>query len=108
MSASVLLTSQARRGSPEIFSSIDGMALINELFAGVLSGGDTCRPETEHENDVILNAMLSIIIDPEKLTDRASFEQEIDATLAHVKASPAADPSTEPRLRETRAPRSRA
>ena len=70
-----------------------GMAFINELFAGVLSGGDTCRPETDHENDVILNGMLSIIIDPEKMTDRQSFEAEIDATIAHVKASPAADPA---------------
>ncbi len=70
-----------------------GMALINELFAGVLSGGDTCRPETDHPNDVILNGMLSIVIDPERMTDRAAFEAEIDATIAHVKASPAADPS---------------
>lgn len=70
-----------------------GMALINELFAGVLSGGDTCRPETDHKEDVILNGMLSIVIDPEKMTDRASFEAEIDATIAHVKASPAIDPA---------------
>lgn len=70
-----------------------GMALINELFAGVLSGGDTCRPETDHENDVILNGMLSIVIDPAKMTDRQAFEAEIDATIAHVKASPAADPA---------------
>jgi len=69
------------------------MAFMNELFAGVLSGGHTCRPETDHEQDVILNAMLSIIIDPEKMTDRASFEAEIDATIAHVKASPPADPA---------------
>ena len=70
-----------------------GMAIINELFAGVLSGGDTCRPETDHENDVILNGMLSIVIDPDKMTDRAAFNAEIDATIAHVKASPAADPA---------------
>lgn len=70
-----------------------GMAFINELFAGVLSGAGTCRPENDHENDVILNGMLSIVIDPEKMTDRASFEAEIDATIAHVKASPAADPA---------------
>lgn len=70
-----------------------GMALINELFAGVLSGGATCRPETDHAQDVILNGMLSIVIDPERMTDRRSFEAEIDATIAHVKASPAADPA---------------
>ncbi len=70
-----------------------GMALINELFAGVLSGGDTCRPETDHPNDVILNGMLSIVIDPERMTDRASFDAEVDAAIAHVKASPPADPA---------------
>ena len=70
-----------------------GMAFINEIFGGVLSGGDTCRPETDHENDVILNGMLSIVIDPTKMTDLPSFEAEIDATIAHVKASPPADPS---------------
>lgn len=70
-----------------------GMALINELFAGVLSGGNTCRPDTDHDQDVILNGMLSVVIDPEKMTDRAAFEAEIDATVAHVKASPAADPA---------------
>ena len=36
--------------------------------------------------------MLSIIINPEKMTDRESFEAEIDAAIAHVTASPAADP----------------
>jgi uncharacterized oxidoreductase len=69
-----------------------GLAFINELFGGVLSGGHTCRPETHHEHDVIINGMLSIIIDPEKMTDRESFEAEIDAAIAHVTASPAADP----------------
>jgi uncharacterized oxidoreductase len=65
-----------------------GLALVNELLAGVLSGGRTCRPETDRPNDAILNNMLSVIIDPTRLVDEAFSHAEIDATYAHVKASP--------------------
>jgi len=65
-----------------------GVALGNELLAGVLSGGGTCRPETDHEHDTILNNMLSVIIDPRRLVSGEFYDSETDATLAHVKASP--------------------
>ena len=65
-----------------------GLALINELLAGVFSGGGTCRPETEHGSDTILNNMFSVIIDPERLVDREFIHTETDATIAHIKASP--------------------
>jgi uncharacterized oxidoreductase len=68
------------------------LALINELLAGVLSGGGTCRPETIRPNDSLLNNALSVIIDPRKLIDSEFFESEIDATIAHVKASPPMNP----------------
>lgn len=70
-----------------------GMALINELFAGVLSGGGTNRPETNREPAATINCMLSVIIDPGRLVDPAFFNSETDATLAHVKASPPANPA---------------
>ncbi len=69
-----------------------GLAILNELLAGVLSGGGTCRPETDHENDTILNNMLSIIIDPTRLIDTNYYDTEVDATIAHVKASPPRNP----------------
>ena len=69
-----------------------GMALLSELMAGVLSGGQTCRPETDHEQDTILNNMLSIIMDPMRLVSREFYDGEVDATVAHVKASPPMDP----------------
>ena len=69
-----------------------GMALINELFAGVLSGGGTNRPETNRDPQATINCMLSVIIDPGRLVDRAFFNSEVDATLEHVKASPPANP----------------
>ena len=64
------------------------LALVNELLAGALTGGGTCRPANEHANHTILNNMLSILIDPRRLVDGAALEAEIDATIAHVKASP--------------------
>ncbi len=70
-----------------------GLSVINELFGGVLTRGGTCRPANNHENDTILNGMLSIVIDPMRLIDRAFFNSETDATLAHVKASPPANPA---------------
>lgn len=70
-----------------------GLSVINELFGGVLSGGGTCLPENKHESDTILNGMLSIIIDPMRLVTQAFFNSETDATIAHVKASPPANPA---------------
>jgi uncharacterized oxidoreductase len=65
-----------------------GLALVNELLAGVLTGGGGCRPETDHEHDTIINNMLSVIIDPLRLVSAEFYRSEMDATLAHVKASP--------------------
>jgi uncharacterized oxidoreductase len=88
-----------------------GLSVINELFGGVLSGGGVCIPENKHDDDTILNGMLSIIIDPMRLVTKAFFNSETDATIAHVKASPPSNPD-EPILvpgdpeRATRAERS--
>jgi hydroxycarboxylate dehydrogenase B len=70
-----------------------GLSLINELFAGVLSGGGTRRPETDREQDTIINNMLSIIIDPTRLVPPEFMKAETDATIAHVKASPPVNPA---------------
>ena len=64
-----------------------GLALANELLAGVLSAGGTCRPQWDHEHDTILNNMLSIIIDPHRLVDKAWYDSELDAALDHVRGS---------------------
>ena len=37
--------------------------------------------------------MLSIVIDPGRLVDRAFFNSEVDKTIAHVKASPPSNPA---------------
>ena len=68
------------------------MALINEMFAGVLSGGGTCRPETLRDPSATINCMLSVVIDPGRLVSQAFFNSEVDKTIAHVKASPPSNP----------------
>ena len=65
---------------------------MNELLAGILSGGRTMRGETLSQNDAIINCMLSIIIDPSKLVDNSFYAEELDATLKWVKASTPIDP----------------
>lgn len=75
------------------------LALLNELLAGALTGGGTNRPQTLRTGHTIINNMLSIIIDPQRLTDKAAYDAEIDAALSHVKASPprnASDPVLAP------------
>ena len=70
-----------------------GLALVNELLAGILSGGGTCRPETHHKNDTILNNMFSIILDPGRFAGSEFFKSELDLTVKHVTSSPPLDPS---------------
>ena len=70
-----------------------GLALMNEILASAMTGGLGCRPETKYDPPKIINNMLSIIIDPLKLVSQSFFNSEVDATIAHVKASPAADPA---------------
>jgi len=64
-----------------------GMALMNELLAGSLSGGGTCREEHNRAHDTILNNMLSVIIDPDRLVKRDWFEREVDTALERVRTS---------------------
>ncbi|MDQ3215875.1 MAG: Ldh family oxidoreductase, partial [Pseudomonadota bacterium] len=65
-----------------------GLALLCELLGGALAAG-----MTHHSEDVtkkrILNGMLTVLIDPTALADRATFERETLAFVNWVKASPA-------------------
>lgn len=71
-----------------------GMALMSEMLAGVLSGGDTMRRDTAREKDTALNNMLAIIFDPQRFVDGARYKTEMDATIADVRASPARTPGS--------------
>ncbi|CAD5371801.1 Hydroxycarboxylate dehydrogenase B [Rubrivivax sp. A210] len=64
-----------------------GLALMCELLGGALAAGLTQR-EADNGKKRVLNGMLSVLIDPGRLADRAAFEAEALAFLDWVQASP--------------------
>ena len=69
-----------------------GLAFLCELLAGALGGGGTIST-VPYERDHIGNNMLSFFVDPERLPGGARLADEVAAAVAHVKASPPADPA---------------
>lgn len=65
-----------------------GLAVACELLGGALGGGATWRGAAD-ARAAVLNGMLSILIDPDQLGTRASFEHEAGAFIRWVKDSPA-------------------
>ena len=68
-----------------------GLALVCELLAGAIVGSTSVTTMTPPERG-ILNGMLSIVIDPAKLSSRDSMLAEIDAMIAWVKSAKPSDP----------------
>jgi hydroxycarboxylate dehydrogenase B len=66
-----------------------GMAVVCEILGGALSGGGTLHAKPG--NRTIINNMLSIIIDPERLGTAANLAAEAAAFVSWVKASPVAE-----------------
>lgn len=64
-----------------------GMAVACELLGGALSGGATWRGATDGRA-AVLNSMLTILIDPDKLGTRESFEHEAAEFISWLKQSP--------------------
>lgn len=71
-----------------------GIAFFCELLAGALTGGGTIQPEHPRHGGIV-NNMLTILIDPERLINKAWLHHEIDALRAYALASPAATDATE-------------
>ncbi len=69
-----------------------GMAVACELLGGALSGGATWRGASDGRA-AVLNSMLTILIDPDKLGCRDSFEHEAAEFIAWVRQSPQPDGS---------------
>jgi len=68
-----------------------GLALIAELLGGAIIGSRTIQPA--HARDCgIVNGMLTVAIDPERMSSRALIEAEIGAIVAWVKSAQPADP----------------
>ena len=88
-----------------------GLAVVCELLGGALTGGGTWHSEDRSKKRV-LNGMLSILIDPQKLGTAAPFEREAREFIAWVKQSPPAPGKDRVRIagdpeRETRARRAK-
>ena len=64
-----------------------GLAMMCELLGGALAAGMTQRNDDASRRRV-LNGMLSVLIDPAALADRAAFEAEAQSFVDWVKASP--------------------
>ena len=65
-----------------------GMAVACELLGGALSGGGTWHKETDPAVRAVINGMLTILIDPEKLGTRTAFEAEALAFVDWLQAGP--------------------
>src|SRR5688500_2621088 len=64
-----------------------GMAVACELLGGALTGSGTWHRPADSARAVV-NGMLTILIDPQKLGARSSFEEEALAFVAWLKQSP--------------------
>jgi len=69
-----------------------GLALVCELLCGAIVGSPSVTTTTPPERGII-NGMLSIVIDPARLTTRVSMMSQIDDIIAWVKAAVPTDPS---------------
>jgi len=68
-----------------------GLALVCELLAGAIVGSPSVTSMTPPDRGII-NGMLTIVIDPAKLSARDSMMAEIDAMIDWVKSSAPSDP----------------
>jgi len=67
-----------------------GLALVCELLAGAIVGSASVTTRTPPERGIV-NGMLSIVIDPARLSMRDSMMTEIDAMISWVKSAKPAD-----------------
>jgi hydroxycarboxylate dehydrogenase B len=77
------------RGALLTFGEHKGYALafICEMLAGAVTGSGTMRPERQ-DAESVTNGMLTIVIDPSRIADRAWMADEIRAMADYITASP--------------------
>ena len=64
-----------------------GLAMMCELLGGALAAGMTQR-DSDGTRRRVLNGMFSVLVDPERLGDRAAFEAEALGFMDWTRASP--------------------
>ena len=68
-----------------------GMQILCELLGGALAGQWTIQPDSHRNPGAAVNNMLSIIIDPDALGGRESFEAEAEAMLDYIRTTAPAE-----------------
>jgi len=63
-----------------------GLAILCELLAGALTGGQTVQPEHPRAGGIV-NNMLSVVIDPDALGGRQQASREAAAMVAYIKSA---------------------
>jgi uncharacterized oxidoreductase len=66
-----------------------GLSIFCEVLAGALTGGGSSHPDNP-DADRVVNNMLSILIDPERMAGSTALARDLDRLTAWVKASPPA------------------
>jgi uncharacterized oxidoreductase len=66
-----------------------GLALVCEILGGALSGGQVVKGPSDGKHNV-LNGMLSIVIDPNKLGTAENLAREVESFVAWHTGSPPA------------------
>lgn len=61
-----------------------GLALVCELLGGGALAGSWGRPAIRGANDTIVNHMLTFVLDPDALGNRAAFDAELAAVVAYM------------------------
>ncbi len=80
---------QRPRGALLTFGEHKGYALafICEMLAGAITGSGTMRPERQSA-ETTTNGMLTVVIDPARITDQAWLKDEITAMTDYITSSP--------------------
>jgi uncharacterized oxidoreductase len=69
-----------------------GLALICEILAGAIVGSGTLQTDAPRPRGII-NGMLTIVLDPTRLSTAEYIAAQIDGVLAWVKSAAPLDPS---------------
>jgi hydroxycarboxylate dehydrogenase B len=71
-----------------------GLSIFCEILAGALTGGGSSHPDNP-DADRVVNNMLSILIEPERMAGMAAIATDLARLEGWVKASPPAQPGGE-------------
>ncbi len=63
-----------------------GLSFFCEILAGIISGGNTIHPKNPRLGGIV-NNMVTILIDPKKLVNQNTFNNELEDLITYVQSS---------------------